>query len=111
MTITERTSGNVTVLDLDGDLLAGGTHLLRDKINSLVLQRRTNILINLAKVSYIDSGGLGELCRCLTTVSKADGKLKLQNLTSKNEHLLSITRLVTVFDSFDNEAEAVKSFG
>ena len=70
-----------------------------------------DILINLLKVAHIDSGGLEELCRCLTTVSKADGKLKLENLTSKNEHQLSITRLVTVFDTFDNEAESVQRFG
>ena len=97
--------------DLDGDPLAVGPQQLRDEIKSLVVQQRLNILINLLKVAHIDSGGLEELCRCLTTVSKADGKLKLENLTSKNEHQLSITRLVTVFDTFDNEAESVQRFG
>ena len=112
MHITERTSGDVTVLDLHGSLVGGGdTQLLKDKINSLVQQQRNRIVINLAAVGFIDSSGLGEMCTCLTTVSRANGALKLTNLTKKNKDLLSITRLLTVFDTFDSEAEALGSFG
>ncbi len=112
MKITERASGDVTVLDLDGPLVGGGgTQLLKDKVNSLMLQGRARLVINLGGVAQIDSSGLGELCTCLTTVSRAGGALKLFNLTKRNQELLSITRLVTVFDTFDSEAAAVGSFG
>ena len=111
MTITERTAGDVTLLDLDGPLLGGtGTERLKDKVNSLVFQNQKQILLNLEKVSHIDSSGLGEIVSCLTTVSKAGGQLKLVNVTKRNHELLSITRLVTVFQTFDSETEAVKSF-
>lgn len=112
MQITERSAGHVTVLDLNGPLTGGGgTQRLKDKVNSLVLQKLTNVLINLGEVAFIDSSGLGEIVSCLTTVSKAGGKLKLVNLTKRNHELLSITRLATVFDTFDSEPEAIKSFG
>jgi anti-sigma B factor antagonist len=112
MTITQRSVGDVTVLDLQGPLVGGaGTVGLKDKINSLVVQKLTRVVINLGGVAQIDSSGLGELCTCLTTVSKASGALKLLNVTKRNQELLSITRLVTVFDTFDSEAEAVASFG
>ena len=111
MVITERTVGHVTVLDLNGPLTGGsGTERLKDKINSLVLQNLPNILINLGEVAMIDSSGLGEIVTCLTTVRKAGGTLKLVNVTKRNKELLSITRLVTVFDTFDSEAEAIKAF-
>ena len=111
MTINERTSGDITVLDVEGSLFGGdGTQLLKDKVNSLVVQQRTRVLINLGNVPYIDSAGLGELCSCLTTISKANGILKLANVTRKNKDLLSITRLATVFDTFDSEADAIGSF-
>ncbi len=112
MKITERASGDVTVLDLDGLLVGGdGTQLLKDKINSLVVQGRTRVVINLGAVSQIDSSGLGELCTCLTTISRAGGALKLINLGTRSKELLAITRLVTVFDTFDSEAAALGSFG
>jgi len=111
MQISERAVGNVTILDLSGPLTgSGGTERLRDKVNSLVLQKSTRLVVNLGGVAYIDSSGLGEMVTCLTTVTKAGGKLKLLNLTKKNQDLLSITRLATVFDTFDSEAEAVGSF-
>jgi anti-sigma B factor antagonist len=112
MQITERAVGNVTILDLSGPLTGGGgTERLKDKVNSLVLQKRVQLVVNLGGVAQIDSAGLGEIVTCLTTVSKAGGKLKLLNLTKRNQDLLSITRLVTVFDTFDSEADAVRSFG
>ena len=71
---------------------------------------KTKILLNLADVPYVDSAGLGEIVRCYTTVSRKGGKLKLLNLTKKIQDLLSITKLLTVFETYDSEDEAVKSF-
>jgi len=84
--------------------------LLREKINSLVEGGRTKIVLNLAEVPYVDSAGLGEIVRCFTTVSRKDGKLKLLNLTKRIQDLLSITKLLTVFETYESEEEAVKSF-
>ena len=111
MKIDERTVNDVTVLDLQGKLLIGeGDEILREKINSLVEGGKTKILLNLAEVPYMDSAGLGEVVRCFTTVSRKDGKLKLLNLTKRLQDLLSITKLLTVFETFDAEDEAVKSY-
>jgi anti-sigma B factor antagonist len=109
--IEERPVGRVTVLDLTGRLMTeqGADHL-KDKINSLISQQRTHILLNLKNVPYIDSGGLGQLVASFGSVMRAGGALKLVNVSSRNHDLLSITRLVTVFESFDSEAEAVQSF-
>ncbi len=109
--IEERPVGDVTVLDLVGKLtLDQGAPHLRDKINSLISQNRTHIVLNLKNVPYIDSGGLGQLVASFGSVVKAGGALKLLNVTSRNHDLLSITRLVTVFESFDTEPEALTSF-
>jgi anti-sigma B factor antagonist len=111
MQIQERVVGNVTILDLKGKITLGeGDEALKDKINSLVLQDRRQILLNLAEVPYIDSAGLGEIVRTYTTVSRQGGSLKLVNLTKRITDLLSITKLVTVFETFDAEAEALQSF-
>ena len=109
--IEERPIGRVTVLDIVGKLTTDqGAQRLKDKINSLVSQGRTQIVLNLRNVPYIDSGGLGQLVASYGSVMKTDGALKLLNVSSRNHDLLSITRLVTVFESFDSEAEAVQSF-
>jgi anti-sigma B factor antagonist len=109
--IEERPIGRVTVLDIVGKLATDqGAQRLKDKINSLVSQERTHIVLNLKNVPYIDSGGLGQLVASYGSVMKAGGALKLLNVSSRNHDLLSITRLVTVFESFDSEAEAVQSF-
>ncbi len=111
MQIDERKIGNVTILDLKGKLTLGdGDELLRTKINGLVQSGAKQIVLNLGQVPYIDSAGLGEVVRTYTTVKKQDGMLKLLNLTKRIQDLLMITKLLTVFDTFDNEAEAVKSF-
>lgn len=111
MQIEERVVDNVTVLDLKGKLTLGdGDELLKDKINSLVQQERRFILLNLEGVPYIDSAGLGEIVRTYTTVSRQGGKLKLVHLTKRITDLLSITKLLTVFETFDTESEAIKSF-
>jgi anti-sigma B factor antagonist len=111
MQIEERVVNDVTILDLKGKITLGdGDEVLKDKINSLVLQNRRRILLNLAEVPYIDSAGLGEVVRTYTTVSRQGGQLKLVNLTKRITDLLSITKLLTVFETFDTEAEALKSY-
>ena len=111
MEIVERTVSDVTVLDLKGKMTLGeGDELLKDKINSLLAAGKKKLLLNLEAVPYIDSAGLGEVVRTYTTVSRQGGSLKLLNLTKCIEDLLSITKLLTVFDTYDNEAEAIKSY-
>ena len=112
MHITERTIGDITILDLDGKLtIDDGAELLRDKVASVVFQDRKKVLLNLAGVPYMDSGGLGELVRSSMVARKANGAVKLMCLTSKITDLLTITKLLTIFDTFDTEAEALASFG
>ncbi|MGH9140382.1 MAG: STAS domain-containing protein [Vicinamibacterales bacterium] len=111
MQIEERIVGDVVVLDLKGKITLGeGDELLKDKVNSLVNQGHRKIVLNLADVPYIDSAGLGEVVRTYTTVSRQGGSLKLLNLTKRITDLLSITKLLTVFETFDSENEAVRSF-
>ena len=111
LTLEERRVGPVTVLDLVGKLtIDHGAERIKDKVNSLVAQGRTQIVVNLKDVPYIDSAGLGQLVASYGSVKKAAGSLKLLNVNSRNHDLLSITRLVTIFDSFDSEADAVQSF-
>ncbi len=111
MEIVERTVSDVTVLDLKGKMTLGeGDEMLKDKINSLLAAGKKKLLLNLESVPYIDSAGLGEVVRTYTTVSRQGGSLKLLNLTKRIEDLLSITKLLTVFDTFDSEAEAVQSY-
>ena len=111
MQIEERIVGEVTILDLKGKVTLGeGDEVLKDKINSLILQERKRILLNLESVPYIDSAGLGEIVRTYTTVSRQGGQLKLVNLTKRITDLLSITKLLTVFETFETEPEALKSF-
>jgi anti-sigma B factor antagonist len=111
MQITDRQVGDVTIVDLKGQLVLGGGELLRDKVNSQVQQGRKKIVVNLSEVPYMDSSGLGELVRCYATVAKNGGTLRLLGLTKRISDLLSITKLLTVFDTFDSEEEAVASFG
>jgi anti-sigma B factor antagonist len=111
MQIQERSVGDVKVLDLKGKITLGeGDELLKDKVNSLVNQGHKKIVLNLADVPYIDSAGLGEVVRTYTTVSRQGGSLKLLNLTKRITDLLSITKLLTVFETFDSENDAVRSF-
>src|SRR2546425_11578116 len=111
MQIEERSTGDVTILDLKGRMTMGeGDELLKDKINSLILQGRKKLVLNLEGVPYVDSAGLGEIVRTYTTVSRQGGSLKLVNLTKRITDLLAITKLLTIFDTYDSESEAVKSF-
>jgi len=83
---------------------------LRDKMRSLIQQDHKKVLLNLGEVSYVDSAGLGEIVQSYATVTKNGGKLKLLNVTKRIKDLLSITKLLTVFECHDNEADALKSF-
>lgn len=112
MEINKRHVGSVTILDLKGKLTIGdGAELLRDTVASIAFQGDRQILLNLAGVPYMDSGGLGELVRSSMAAKKADGAVKLVNLTSKIADLLTITKLLNVFDTYDSEAAAIASFG
>lgn len=111
MQIAERAAGSVKVLDLSGQItFTDGDQQFKDKIHSLVHQGHRNILVNLANVTHVDSAGLGELVAAYTTVTKAGGSMKLVNLTKRLQDLLAITKLLTVFDTFDSEQEALKQF-
>jgi anti-sigma B factor antagonist len=111
MQIDERSVGDVMVLDVKGKVTLGeGDEMLKDKVNSLVNQGHKKIVLNLAEVPYIDSAGLGEIVRTYTTVSRQGGHLKLLNLTKRITDLLSITKLLTVFETYDSEPDAIRSF-
>lgn len=109
--ISERQAGDVTILDLEGKVTIGeGSVALRGAIRRLLGEGKNKILLNLGKVGYIDSSGIGELVSSFTAVNKEGGSLKLLNLTQKIQDLLAITKLLTVFDVFDEEAEALASY-
>jgi anti-sigma B factor antagonist len=111
MQIEERVVDTVTILDLKGKITLGeGDEALKDKINSLLMQEKKKILLNLADVPYIDSAGLGEIVRTYTTVSRQGGQLKLVNLTKRITDLLMITKLLTVFETFETESDALTSY-
>jgi anti-sigma B factor antagonist len=111
MTLSERSVGSVTVLDVVGDVkLDEGAGQLRDKVRSLLQQGKTSLLVNLGAVPYIDSAGLGELVQAYAVAKKQGGALKLVNATKRLKDLLVITKLATVFEMFDDEAAGLASF-
>ena len=111
MQIAQREAGAVTVLDLTGKITLGeGDALLKDKLHSLLHQGKKNVLLNLGEVNYVDSAGLGALVSAYTTVTREGGSLKLSNVTRKLQDLLAITKLLTVFETFDSEDEAIRSY-
>jgi len=111
LNINQRQAGDVAILDLDGEVRIGDSSAaLRTAIRNLVSAGSSKILLNLKGVKYIDSSGIGELIANYTTVNRGGGQLKLLNLTEKVQDLLVITKLLTVFDVYDNEAEALSSF-
>ena len=111
MQIAERESGSVTILDLSGKIILGDdSTLLKDKLQSLLHQGKRTLLLNLGAVPYVDSAGLGALVSAYTTVTREGGSLKLTNVTKRMQDLLSITKLLTVFDTFDSEDEAIRSY-
>ena len=110
MTLKPRRIDDVVILDLSGRItISEGTLVLRNEIQKLLNAGDAKFLLNLADVDYIDSSGLGELVSSFTTVRNKNGQLKLLNLTRRVRDLLQITKLLTVFDTFDNETEALKT--
>lgn len=110
MTLQERHIGDAVVLDLDGQLtFEGSSERLKDKINCLLHQGTRQLFINLGDISYMDSGGLGQLVASYQAVSHEGGSLKLFNLGKRYRHLLAITKLLTVFDTFETEEDALQS--
>lgn len=111
LTITRRATEGVVILDLAGKIRLGEGNLdLHRTLRSLVEQNEKKVLLNLADVSSIDSSGLGELVAGYATLEKSGGELKLLNLTERVAELMMITKLLTVFDVYETEADAVKSF-
>lgn len=113
MQLEQRIVGDVVVVGISGDitLSEGGDVLLKDKIQSLLQQGYRRIVIDLGGVSYVDSGGLGQLVQVFATTARHGGTLKLLNVAKRLRDLLVVTRLLTVFDTFESEDEAVASFG
>lgn len=111
MTLTSHAKGNVIIVDTSGKMTFGeGTSALRAKVRELAEGGYLRILLNMAEVTSIDSSGLGELVAAHRTATTAGGELKLLNLAVRARHLLQITRLSTVFETFDDEAVAIASF-
>ena len=109
--LKERQAGDVTILDLQGAVRMGeGSIALRNAIRRLVDDGKHKILLNLGGVKHMDSSGIGELIANYTTITRGGGQLKLLNLTDKIQNLLVITKLLTVFDAYEGEAEALNSF-
>ena len=111
MKIDSRAVGGLTILDIHGKITIGeGSVEIRNKIRDLLAAGNDKILLNLGDVSYVDSSGIGELVSCYTSVSNQGGQLKLLNLTKRLEELLAITKLLTVFDCYNDENTAISSF-
>lgn len=111
MKIDVRTIGDVKILDCSGKIVLGeGTMAIRNKVKDILQDGAKKIVLNLSEISYIDSSGIGELVSTYTSVVNNGGKLKLLNLTKKIHQLLTITKLLTIFDTYDSEEAVVKSF-
>lgn len=111
MKITKRQEDGVVILDLDGKIVLGeGDETLRNAVREVVGAGHRKVVLNVAKVPYVDSAGLGELVRCHTRVVQAGGSVKLLHLTARMQDLLQITKLVTVFETFESEESAIASF-
>src|SRR3954470_16910931 len=108
--LTTRVEKGVTVIDCNGRIVCGEeSALLRDTVKQLVGEN-SNIILNLGGISYIDSGGLGTLVALYTTAHNAGGAVKLVNLTQRVGDLLQVTKLLTVFEVYENEEKALESF-
>ncbi|MCP4152983.1 MAG: STAS domain-containing protein [bacterium] len=111
MKIEKRKKGDVLILDLQGKILIGeGIEELREYINAAIKEKETKLLLNFNDVPYLDSTGLGEVVRSYTSVKKEGGIVKIVNLTNKVHDLLSVTKLITVFETFEDEEKAIGSF-
>ncbi|HVF89962.1 MAG TPA: STAS domain-containing protein [Blastocatellia bacterium] len=111
MDIKERVVEGISVLDISGKIVLGeGDGQVKERIKDLLADGQKRILLNLGDVSYIDSAGLGALISSYTTSKRVGGQLKLVNLTKRIQDLLSITKLITVFDTYETEREAISSY-
>lgn len=111
MKVSVRESGSVSIIDLKGKITIGsGDIQLRDTITELVNAGKRQILVDMKEVTAIDSSGIGELVGCYTTLANKGGKLKLLHLPPKIQDVLTVTQLITVFDVFEDEGEAIRSF-
>jgi anti-anti-sigma factor len=111
MKLSSRKVGNVVVIDIEGKILLGdGDVEIKQTVDELLSKNQREILLNLAKVPYVDSAGLGEIIRCFTAARKAGGSFKLLAPNQRLIDLLTITKLVNVFDWYSEEAAALKSF-
>jgi anti-sigma B factor antagonist len=111
MKSTVRDVGQVRILDLEGKITIGsGDIQLRKLVDDALTAGKNNLLVNLKHVSHVDSSGIGEMVGCYTTVARRGGAMKLVNLPPKISDILQVTQLITVFDVYDNEAEALTSF-
>lgn len=112
MKIERRKKSGVVILDLQGKILTGDSITgIRVAINNLVKENETKVVLNFADVPYLDSTGLGEIVRSFTSIKKIDGLVKILNLTSRVKDLMTITKLITVFECFEDEEKAINSFG
>jgi anti-sigma B factor antagonist len=112
MELSQRIQGDVAIVKVTGDITLnkGGDVLLKDKVQSLIQQGHKHLLVDLSSVSYVDSAGLGELVQAYATTKNRGGALKLLHVTKRLRDLLVVTKLLTVFDTFDDEAKALESF-
>ncbi len=112
MELEQRIAGDVAIIKVTGDITLnkGGDVLLKDKVQSLLQQGHKHLLVDLSGVSYVDSAGLGELVQAYATTKTRGGALKLLNVTKRLRDLLVVTKLLTVFETFDDEASALASF-
>lgn len=110
--ITLRQIGDVSILDCKGRIILGadGSSNLRDTVRGYMAKGHKKMLLNLAETSYIDSSGIGELVSGFTTLSNHGGQLKLLGMSQGIKDLIAFTKLYTIFEVYDNEAEAVASF-
>jgi anti-sigma B factor antagonist len=109
--VSTRQQQDITIVDLSGQIKLGeGSTVFRETVRDLLSKGRNKILLNLADTNYIDSSGVGELVSAFTSVRKQGGELKLLHLTRKVHDILQITKLCTVFDARDDEAEALAAF-
>jgi anti-sigma B factor antagonist len=110
MNIIERTLNDVTVLDLEGNLALEDNAQFRKRATAIIDAGARKLIVNMARVKYMDSSGLGELISCYTALKKVSGRVKLLHLSNRLQYLLAITKLNTVFETFDSEPAAVASF-
>lgn len=111
MNIVERRVGDITIIDLQGNIMfEDGDLELRGAITRVLDAGAKKVILNMAEVPYMDSAGLSELVRTFVAINKRGGRMALLDLTRKVNDLLTIAKLLTVFETFDSEAEAVESF-